>query len=166
MDDVLFSRWKLAVDRDDTIVLVGDVSFWPLRGAWLERIRRAPGRKVLVFGNHDVAAGGNVGEGFDEVYSTLYVAGNPPLLVTHSPLREVPAACVSVHGHLHVKRLPGRYVNVGVEQVDYRPQPLTAIRRLAARLALPVPQISLAGLVNHPNSSRSSKAKAMATSWV
>ena len=33
-------------------------------------------------------------------------------------------------------------------------------------LALPVPQISLAGLVNHPNSSRSSKAKAMATSWV
>ena len=38
MDDVLFSRWKLAVDRDDTVVLVGDVSFWPLRGAWLERI--------------------------------------------------------------------------------------------------------------------------------
>ena len=34
------------------------------------------------------------------------------------------------------------------------------------RLALPVPHISLAGLVNHPNSSRSSKAKAMATSWV
>ena len=40
-----------------------------------------------------------------------------------------------------------------------------AIARKAA-LALPVPQISLAGLVNHPNSSRSSKAKAMATSWV
>ena len=37
---------------------------------------------------------------------------------------------------------------------------------LPSRLALPVPQISLAGLVNHPNSSRSSKAKAMATSWV
>ena len=35
-----------------------------------------------------------------------------------------------------------------------------------AGLDLPVPQISLAGLVNHPNSSRSSKAKAMATSWV
>ena len=38
--------------------------------------------------------------------------------------------------------------------------------RVWSRLGLPVPQISLAGLVNHPNSSRSSKAKAMATSWV
>ena len=36
----------------------------------------------------------------------------------------------------------------------------------AVVLALPVPHISLAGLVNHPNSSRSSKAKAMATSWM
>ena len=40
------------------------------------------------------------------------------------------------------------------------------VERVAASLALPVPQISLAGLVNHPNSSRSSKAKAMATSWM
>ena len=37
---------------------------------------------------------------------------------------------------------------------------------MRTNLALPVPHISLAGLVNHPNSSRSSKAKAMATSWV
>ena len=36
----------------------------------------------------------------------------------------------------------------------------------AGTLGLPVPHISLAGLVNHPNSSRSSKAKAMATSWM
>ena len=38
--------------------------------------------------------------------------------------------------------------------------------RESMTLGLPVPQISLAELVNHPNSSRSSKAKAMATSWV
>ena len=37
---------------------------------------------------------------------------------------------------------------------------------IVVALALPVPHISLAGLVNHPNSSRSSKAKAMATSWM
>ena len=37
---------------------------------------------------------------------------------------------------------------------------------LEPAVAAPVPQISLAELVNHPNSSRSSKAKAMATSWV
>ena len=43
---------------------------------------------------------------------------------------------------------------------------LAADAPMRSHLALPVPHISLAGLVNHPNSSRSSKAKAMATSWM
>ena len=92
--------------------------------------------KVLILGNHEFVRGGLVGvEGFDEVYSTVYVPGSPELLLTHVPLRDVPEGCVNVHGHLH-KWVPSGtwHINVVVEQTRYRPRSLTAVRRLAAFL--------------------------------
>ena len=138
VDDTLFRNWRRAVDPSDTLVCLGDVSFHPLWGTTLRRVRTAPGaRKILVFGNHEVNRIGEIDAGgFDEVYSTLYVAGDPPLLLTHIPLRRVPEGCVNVHGHLHHRRVRGRsrHINVSVEQVDYRPRALTSVRRLAGRL--------------------------------
>ena len=66
----------------------------------------------------------------------LYVHGDPPLFVTHVPLRNVPPGCVNVHGHLHQGRVRGRtrHINVSVKQVHYRPRALTRIGRLAARI--------------------------------
>ena len=134
MDDALFEAWERLVDPADTIVFLGDVAIGGLSGRRLERFRAAPGRKVLVAGNHefDHLSRGNV-DGFDEASSTLYVPGRPPLLLTHVPLRRVPPGSVNVHGHLHVGRArgSGTYINVSVEQVAYRPQPLHRIRRLA-----------------------------------
>ena len=67
----------------------------------------------------------------------MYTHGDPPLLLTHVPLRRVPPGCVNVHGHLHAGRVKGStaHVNVSVEQIDYRPRRLTDIRRLAGVLA-------------------------------
>ena len=90
-----------------------------------------------MYGNHEITRAGSVdNDGFDEVYSTLYVDGQPPLLLTHIPLRVVPEGCVNVHGHLHQGRVPGgsRHINVCVEQLQYRPRALTAVRALARRL--------------------------------
>ena len=138
MADELFGRWRLTVDPEDTIICLGDVSLPPLWGDRLERVRKAPGRrKLLVFGNHDVnPVRGIDGAGFDDVHSTLYVPGDPPLLLTHMPLRRIPPGCVNVHGHLRHERVagPSRHINVSVEQVDYRPTALTSVRRLAGRL--------------------------------
>ena len=137
MDDALFGRWRRTVSPDDAIVCLGDVAVHGLSGRRLERVREAPGWKVLVIGNHDVRPDGTLAaDAFDEVYSSLYVAGDPSLLMTHMPLRAVPDGCVNVHGHLHGARMPGvtPHINASVEQVHYRPRPLTAIRRLAARL--------------------------------
>ena len=111
-----------------------------VHGLWgrrLKRVRQAPGRKILVYGNHEITGAGLVdSDGFDEVHSTLYVDGDPPLLLTHVPLRVFPEGCVNVHDHLHQVRVQGRtrHINVCVEQVHYRPRPLTAIRRLAGCL--------------------------------
>ena len=134
MDDALFEAWERVVGSADTIVFLGDVAIGGLSGRRLERFRAGPGRKVLVAGNHefDCLSSGNV-DGFDEASSTLYVPGRPPLLLTHMPLCRVPPGSVNVHGHLHVGRArgSGAYINVSVEQVGYRPQPLHLIRRLA-----------------------------------
>ena len=138
MDDTLFRNWCRVVDPHDTLVCLGDMSFDRLGGTTLGRVRTAPGaRKILVFGNHEVHRPGEIDAvGFDEVYSTLYVAGDPPLLLTHMPLRRVPEASVNVHGHIHHRRVRGRsrHINVSVEQVDYRPRALTSVRRLAGGL--------------------------------
>ena len=65
---------------------------------------------------------------------TLVIHADRPLLVTQVPLVAVPDGCVNLHGHLHGTRVPGAtpHINVSVEQLDYRPQRLTDIRRLAA----------------------------------
>ena len=136
MDDALLGAWHRVVDPGDLVATLGDVAIGGLSGRRLKRVRAAPGRKMLVLGNHefDGTADGHV-EGFDEFCSSLYVPGSPELLLTHLPLRDVPENCVNVHGHLHKWAPSGtRHINVTVEQTHYRPRPLTAVRRLAARL--------------------------------
>ena len=45
----------------------------------------------MVIGNHEINAVGELEiNGFDEIHSTLYAAGDPALLLTHMPLRNVP----------------------------------------------------------------------------
>ncbi len=128
MDDLLFERWRSSVGPDDSVLCLGDVGGWPS----LAKLQGLPGRKVLVFGNHDRST-----TGFDVVCGSVYSHGDPPLLLTHVPLRRVPPECVNVHGHLHAARVKGStaHVNVSVEQIDYRPRRLTDLRRLAAILA-------------------------------
>ena len=72
----------------------------------------------------------------DEVQSTMYMDGDPPLLLTHVPLRVVPDGCVNIYGHLHQKRVPGttRHINACVEQLQYQPKAVTALRALAGNL--------------------------------
>ncbi len=106
-----------------------------LRASGSSRWRKLPGWKVLVFGNHDQnGRGGVVTDPFDEAHLALAAAGDPPLVLTHLPLEEVPEGAVNLHGRIHRHRLPGRRINVSVEQLEYRPWPLTALRRLAGRL--------------------------------
>ena len=54
---------------------------------------------------------------------TVVIHADPPLLVTHVPLVAVPDGCVNVHGHHHDFRPLGigPWINVSVEQTDYRP---------------------------------------------
>ena len=138
MDAALFAAWRRLVAPDDTVICLGDMSPLDLCGEWLDRVRAAPGRtKILVYGNHDQnGVGGIVTDGFEQAHLALVMPGDPPLVLTHIPLRDVPDGAVNVHGHIHHRRVPGPtpHINVSVEQLGYRPWPLDDIRQLARRI--------------------------------
>lgn len=140
MDAAFFANWKAAIGADDTVLFVGDLAMGRgLSDGAFARVAALPGHKTLVVGNHDVASpkGELLVTGFDEVNALLFVDGDPPLVVTHLPLRDVPGGWVNVHGHTHNNDPAGatRHINVCVEQLEYRPVKLYRLRRLAGELA-------------------------------
>ena len=138
MDQTMRTAWYELVGIDDTIICLGDVgvdsSIRVDHQAWWSE---APGAKWLVLGNHDVDRVNQVlPVAVDRTATTLFAPGEPPLLLTHVPLLQVPAGCINVHGHVHGKSSPSgnRHINVSVEQLRFRPARLCDIRRLALRL--------------------------------
>ena len=138
MDGALHGAWRQIVGDDDVVICGGDVArAGSLNALRLDRVATAPGRKLLVLGNHDFTRRGKVAQtGFDEAWMTLLVATDPPLAFTHLPLEDLPAGVVNVHGHVHNNEplCSGRYINICVEHTDYRALPLQAVVRLAAEL--------------------------------
>ena len=138
MNASLYANWNDAVGEDDILIFVGDVAMrTALCDATWQRIREGPGRaKILVVGNHDLTGSGDLRvDGFDDICSVLCIDGDVPLVFTHMPLAEVPDGCANVHGHTH-NAAPTRspHVNVSVEQLAYRPVPLSCIQALAKEL--------------------------------
>ena len=105
-DRALTRRWRRAIAPTDLTIHAGD--FAP--ESMGERRRRAlldalPGRKINILGNHDVAAlHAPLTGGWDASFGALVIASDPPLVVTHCPLRTVPPGSVNIHGHMHRRR--------------------------------------------------------------
>ena len=139
MNRHLLRNWRRRVGAGDTVICLGDVAH---PEAWRDNclvldLAECPGDRLLVLGNHDIDPVNQARPG--EVHRTavtLAAPGEPPLLLTHVPLLQVPHGCVNVHGHVHQKESPtkNRHINVSVEQLDYRPVKAERIRRLARRL--------------------------------
>ena len=138
-DEQIWEAWERALSPDTVLVVVGDVALGDAvcEATWM-RIRSTPGLKHLVIGNHDVTGAGEVRtHGFDDTWSVMTSAGDPPLVWTHYPLLAVPDGHVNIHGHEHGN--PPRaspHINVSIEQIEYAPIELARLRRLArARIA-------------------------------
>ncbi len=133
-DGYLLEQWTRDVMDDDLVICLGDVTMGRPTDWLIDRLRRRPGRKILVAGNHDHAHIRRLRRAF-EVAVCACLAGEPHLLFTHVPLDDVPAGCVNVHGHVHRKTsVDACRINVCVEQIGYRPVPVADVRRLARRL--------------------------------
>ena len=126
MNGHLLREWERVVDADDTIICLGDVTVgvtWR-NLAVVERLRRCPGKRWLVLGNHDVHRARDLREaGFGAECAVAVYASDPPLVLTHIPLRNIPPGAVNVHGHIHAHPAVGpRRVNVSVERTGWMPQ--------------------------------------------
>ena len=55
-------------------------------------------------------------------------ATEPPLALSHEPLRRIPPGAVNVHGHVHDgTEATARHINLTVEQIDYAPIRLSEV---------------------------------------
>ena len=136
MNHHLVREWRRQVRADDTIICLGDVGH---PDAWRDRrlmldILDCPGERVLVLGNHDRDRAALHQIGFTTQYTLALCATDPPLALSHIPLRGIPPTAVNVHGHLHEGTKPtARHINVAVERIDYSPVGLTRVLHEARR---------------------------------
>lgn len=106
MNERMIVEWNSIASPDDTIYMLGDVSFLPPEKT-VEYLSRCNGRKILVAGNHDERSLGNdhFRNCFAEIHNYLEITHNGTLVVMcHYPFAEWNGAhrgSVNLHGHLH-----------------------------------------------------------------
>jgi calcineurin-like phosphoesterase family protein len=117
---------------------LGDLTI--LRGAYGERamireVKKFPGHKRLILGNHDHCRMKAYTEaGFEKIKGSHRIDN---LLFTHFPLHagSIPRGCVNVHGHIHTNPSPpGPYINISVEAINYVPVTLEWLKEKARDL--------------------------------
>ena len=139
MNGALFRAWKTTVGYNDHIICGGDIALAGSLGPdRLGQIKSMPGTKLTVLGNHDFSnkTGHPADTGCEHHCLTMVIDGDPPLLLTHLPLWNVPDGCVNLHGHVHNNEplRKGPYINICVEHLEYKPHRMDVIRNLAKAL--------------------------------
>lgn len=131
MDEELIKRWNMVVHPGDTVYHLGDVA---MTRPYIEKLARCNGRKVLVKGNHDIFKLTDYTPYFYDIRSYIVRrVGGVRYILSHIPVheRELERFKANVHGHTHEVVLDDkRYINVCVEQTDYRPVSLDRIDQM------------------------------------
>ncbi len=130
MDEALFANWRACVQPADTVYHLGDVLFGNREQAQAlgERIRRLPGRKVLVPGNHDWRHMALLEAVFDEVLPPLADVRLPVPAGTEGFWNGFYRGGVHFFGHVHARMLDSdRRIDVGVDNAGYAPVRLEAV---------------------------------------
>ena len=84
--------------------------------------------------NHDHDTEGLHDADFTSMCIAAVCATDPPLALSHLPLRRVPPTAINVHGHIHAGEAPSRrHFNVSVERTDYAPVDLTWVLKRVRR---------------------------------
>lgn len=122
-DSFMLDRWNDLVRPEDHIYHLGDVAmnFSP----WVETIKKLPGHKRLILGNHDKGRPRQyIDAGFEKIMGSRYWDRKVAIL-SHIPLHPDSlgfGSALNIHGHIHDRKLSDpRYVNVCVEHTDYEP---------------------------------------------
>jgi len=132
MDELMIANAHKVVRPGDHLWHLGDVTMNPSK--FLKVIKRLPGIKGLVLGNHDsgtiqqyLAAGFKKIAAY-RVYNNFLFSHIPIALDSKSRWDH------NIHGHTHVNNLPHPfYINVSVEQINYTPISLEELEHLGRK---------------------------------
>ena len=103
MDQALIRNWQDAVTDEDTVIVLGDM-FWKTvdKQARAGIMSRLPGRKILIWGNHD----DDLADGWSEIYgSVTMLDGGTRVYLNHYPCISFPGfykGDVHLYAHVHV----------------------------------------------------------------
>jgi len=124
-DQWIVSQWNSVVNEQDTVYILGDVSFSNQGWKLLDEMN---GRKRLVAGNHDTGRIPLLKKYFERIYGIHKYQG---MWLSHAPIH--PWALrgkVNVHGHCHQFTINDpRYLCISVEQFS-KPVSLETLRTL------------------------------------
>ena len=136
MDATIIKNWNSVVSKNDTVIVVGDVSFYN-KEKTAEIVQQLYGKKILIKGNHDQRNNQWwVDVGFDEVsnYPIIYKEW---FVIQHEPPTYMNDATpyFYIYGHVHgtdmYKTITKQSACVCVERWDYTPVELQKIMDLA-----------------------------------
>lgn len=149
MDETMVTHWNKLVKPEDKVYHLGDVA---IHRRSLDIMSRLNGsRKILIRGNHDIFEAADYLKHFKDIRSVHRLGS---FVLSHIPLHEGSLnKKINAHGHLHkgqvtkwvesdsgIGMLPcevpdSRYINVCVENTDYRPLSLDELEAHVKRMA-------------------------------
>lgn len=143
MNKVLIDNWNTAINPDDTVVYLGDLSMSDDIGRLLDWVDRLNGDIQFVIGDHDTVVPPNLPE--TAIHSTYrFTYRGVPFFAVHDPA-EGPGNFAGwvLHGHHHNNHpelFPfvnpeERRVNVSVELLQYRPLHLDELIKYLQEMA-------------------------------
>jgi calcineurin-like phosphoesterase family protein len=125
MDQKMIQQWQSQINHDDDVFLLGDVFFSNTEQS-VKTISRLPGKKHLIYGNHDQVIRGSkeLQSHFVSIqeYKELKFNGQE-LILFHYPIQEwnkIHHGAIHCYGHIHQRRsnVGGRAINVCVDSPD------------------------------------------------
>lgn len=104
MDKALIERWNKEVKNEDTVYILGDVSWYDDQKT-CEILSQLHGKKILIQGNHD-RIHGNVRRYFEEIcpYKEITLPGNIHVVLCHYPItffNRHHYGAYMLYGHVH-----------------------------------------------------------------
>lgn len=144
MDKTLAINWDAVVRPGDEVYVLGDICFDPLYG--FEWIRKRPGQKFLVWGNHDPSEKkakdrAMLAKAFVKTGDIMKTkVGDQLIVMCHFPLLRWDRAHFGswmLHGHTHNELdypFTGKIQDVGVDAWNMQPVSFDALKKVMDEL--------------------------------
>ena len=136
MSEKLFENYCQKVTPSDLVIFGGDFMM-ANKERGLHFLRKMPGKKIQVLGNHDFGHKKKElfylfeDSDFDYVVDSLTVEENGvTYFVSHYPLRSslIPKGVKNIHGHIHDMKIKGDlHLNMSSEIIGYKPVDLVEL---------------------------------------